>query len=152
MPKEAVSHTEKPKMVSVSEEYLAFLHDELAENQIRLREILGDSQAQAVFCWSADRLVSTVEAGRYTFDPMEGVLQKLAAWGMQVSRKEDGTTSELEIKCPYAETVHHQLSSKEPKCPLGEYILGAIRLEESKSHLLSNHLTEDGVKFKIQKA
>ena len=147
-----MNQAEKPKMVSISEEYLAFLHDELAENQIRLREILGDSQAQAVFCWSADRLVSTVEAGRYTFDPMEGILQKLAGWGMQVTRKEKGTVAELEIKCPYATTVHRRLSTKEPKCPLGEYILGAIRLEESKSHLLSNDLTTEGVRFRIQKA
>jgi len=152
MAKEAVGEVVgKTKMVSISEEYLAFLHDELAENHIRLREILGDSQAQAVFCWSADRLVSTVEAGRYTFDPMEGILQKLAGWGMQVSRKENGSVSELEVKCPYAESVHPRLSTKEPKCPLGEYILGAIRLEDSKSHLLRNDVTKEGVRFTIQR-
>jgi len=138
-------------MVSVSEDYLAFLHDELAENQVRLREILGDTQAQAMFCWSADRLVSTVEAGRYAFDPMEGVLQKLASWGMEASRKDVGAISELEVKCPYAERIHPKISSKEPKCPLGEYILGAVRLEASKSRILRNDLTKDGVKFKIQR-
>jgi hypothetical protein len=140
------------KMVSIREDYLAFLHDELAENQIRLREILGDSQAQAMFCWSADRLVSTVKPGRYASDPMEGIMQKLAGWGMEVSRTDKGTISELEVKCPYAERIHPRLSSKEPKCPLGEYILGAVRLEESKSRILRNDLTKDGVKFKIQRS
>ena len=140
------------KTVSISEDYLAFLHDELADNQIRLREILGESQAQAVFCWSADRLVSTVDAGRYAFDPMEGIIQKLAGWGMEVSRKEKGTICELEVKCPYAEMVHPRLNTKVPKCPLGEYILGAVRLEESKSHLLRNDLTGEGVRFKIQRS
>jgi hypothetical protein len=144
--------TDETKTVSVSKDYLAFLHDELAENQIRLREILGESQAQVVFCWSADRLVSTVEAGRYAFDPMEGIIRKLAGWGMEVSRKDKGSISELEVKCPYAERVHPRLNSKVPKCPLGEYILGAIRLEESKSHLLQNDLTKDGVKFRIQRS
>ena len=143
---------EEERMVSISEDYLAFLHDELAENQVRLREILGDSQAQAVFCWSADRLVSTVEAGRHAYDPMEGVLQKLTSWGMEVVWSERGSISELELKCPYAERVHPKLSSKEPKCPLGEYILGAVRLEDSKSHLLQNDLNKEGVRFRIQRS
>jgi hypothetical protein len=82
---------------------------------------------------------------------MEGILQKLAGWGMQVSRKENGSVSELEVKCPYAESVHPRLSTKEPKCPLGEYILGAIRLEDSKSHLLRNDVTKEGVRFTIQR-
>jgi hypothetical protein len=140
------------KMISINEDYLAFLHDELAENHIRLREILGDSQAQAMFCWSADRLISTAEAGRYTIDPMEGIISRLTGWGMEMSRKDKGTITELEVKCPYAERVHPRMSSKEPKCPLGEYILGAVRLEESKSHLLRNDLTRDGVKFKIERS
>jgi hypothetical protein len=50
-----------PKMVEISEDYLVFLHDELAENQARLRDVLGESGAKAVFSWSADRLVSTVK-------------------------------------------------------------------------------------------
>ena len=33
----------------MSEDYLAFLHDAFSENQVRLREILGESQAAAVF-------------------------------------------------------------------------------------------------------
>jgi hypothetical protein len=103
-----------------------------------------------MFCWSADRLVSTVETGMYSFDPMEGVIQKLKGWGMEVTRTNKGTVSELEVKCPYAERVHPRMSSKEPKCPLGEYILGAMRLEEPKSHLLQNELKKDGVKFRIQ--
>jgi hypothetical protein len=144
--------TKEAKMISISEDYLAFLHDELAENQIRLREILGDSQAQAMFCWSADRLISTAESGRYATDPLEGVIKRLAGWGMEVSRKDKGTTIELAVKCPYAEKVHPRISSKEPKCPLGEYVLGAVRLEESKSHLLRNDLAEDGVIFKIQRS
>jgi hypothetical protein len=143
---------DETKTISVNEDYLAFLHDELAENQIRLREILGESQAQAVFCWSSDRFVLAAEVARYNFDFMEGIVQKLAGWGMEVSRKDIGSISKLEVKCPYAERVHSRMSSKEPKCPLGEYVLGAVRLEESKSHLLRNDLTKYGVKFKIQRA
>jgi hypothetical protein len=145
-------NADETKTISINEDYLAFLHDELAENQIRLREILGESQAQAVFCWSADRLVLTAKVAKYNIDFMEGILQKLVGWGMEVSRKDMGSISKLEVKCPYAERVHPRMSSKEPKCPLGEYILGAVRLEESKSHLLRNDLTKSGVKFKIQRA
>ena len=141
-----------PKTVPVNVEYLAFLHDQLAENQQRLRELLGDSQARAIFCISADKLVSTIGAGRYKTDPMEGILAKLSEWGFYVSRKEKGDTSELEIKCPLAETVHPRLASHSPKCPLAEYVLGAIRLEDAKSQLLTNDLTNDGVKLKLQKA
>ena len=139
-------------MVSVSEDYLAFLHDELAENQARLREILGDSQASAILSWSADRLVTTVEAGRYSFSPIESVLQKLNGWGFTASQRDRGKFIEVEVKCPYAERIHPKLVSKEPRCPLGEYILGAARLDESKSQLVHNSLLKDGVKLTIQRS
>ena len=143
---------EESRKVSVSEGYLAFLHDELSENQARLRELLGDSQSRAIFSFAADRLVKTVEAGKYGFSPIEGITQKMKEWGMTVSQKDKGAVVEVEIGCPYAETVHPQLTSKEPRCPLGEYVLGAVRLEDSKSQLLHNALTEKGVRFVIKKA
>ena len=153
MPKETGGQTAQgPKMVSISEDYLTFLHDQLAENQFKLREVFGDSSADALFCWSADKLVLTVEGNNYSFDPLEGVLQKIRGWGMKISRKDDGEVSQLEVKCPYAETVHPRLSTDHPKCPLGEYILGAVRLRESKSVMLSNDLTGDGVRFRIGKS
>ena len=145
--------TEKePKKVSVSEDYLAFLHDELSENQARLRELLGESQSRAIFSFAADRLVNTVEAGKYDFSPIEGVARKLKEWGMSVSQKDKGAVTEVEIECPFAESVHPRMASKEPRCPLGEYVLGAVRLEDSKSQLLHNGLTEKGVKFVIKRA
>jgi hypothetical protein len=143
---------EKQKMVSISEDYLAFLHDELAENQARLKEMIGDSQAQAVFCYSADRLISTVKPGRYAKDPLEGMVRKLKSWGMEVSRKDKGKTSDIDVKCPYAETVHPKLSTSQPKCPLGEYILGAVRLEDPKALLVRNDLNGDGVRFRVAKS
>ena len=139
------------KMVSISADYLAFLHDELSENQARIREILGDNQARAIFSWCADRLVTTVEAGRYSFSPVEGIVQKLKSWGITVSRKDRGRAIELEFKCPYAEHVHPRLHSREPRCPIGEYALGAVRLEDSKAQLIHNGLTKDGVKLTIER-
>jgi hypothetical protein len=139
-------------MVLVSEDYLAFLHDQLAENQARLRELLGESQAQAIFCISADRLISTVGVGRYEIDSLDGILQKLSGWGMDVKRKDRGDVTELEIKCPYAERVHPRIKSQQPKCPLSEYVFGAVRLENAKSQMLRNELTHDGVTLKIRKS
>ena len=136
--------------VLVSEAYLAFLHDALSENQARIREILGESQAGAVFSWCADRLVQTVKVGRYASSPVEGVVRKLNAWGMAVRWKEGENVTSLEVKCPYAPRLHSRVSSREPKCPLGEYILGAIRLEDSKAQLVHNGLTENGVKFVLK--
>ena len=150
--KRLVCHdSDKAKTVSVSEDYLAFLHDELSENRVRLREILGESQANALFCWSADRLVTTLGSSRNALSPVEGIAQTLKSWGMQVEVKSKGNTVDISMKCPYAETVHPRLSSKEPKCPLAEYLLGAVRLEDSKSQLLRNDLTKDGVQLKFEK-
>jgi hypothetical protein len=137
--------------VEVSEDYLVFLHDELAENQKMLKELLGESQSRAIFSLSADRLITTVGSGRYASDPLEGIVKKLTSWGMQVAVKTKGTTTEVEIKCPYAERVHPRLSSEEPTCPLEEYILGAVRLEDSKSQILHHKLTNDGVKLAIER-
>ena len=147
----ARSGADQGKKVEISEEYLAFLHDELASNQKRVKELLGDSQAKTIFALSADKLINTVGSGRYTTDPLEAVVQKLSSWGMQLEVKTRGKATEIEIKCPYAESVHPRLTAEEPFCPLGEYILGAVRLEDSKSQLLHNRLTRDGVDLAIEK-
>jgi hypothetical protein len=143
--------SDKKKTVTVSEDYLVFLHDELSENIVRLREILGDSQAQAVFSWSADRLVATVGGGKNPINPLDGIIEKLRSWGMEAEVRSKGDTIEVVMKCPYAEVVHPRLSSKEPKCPLGEYVLGAVRLEDEKSLMLRNDLTTGGVKLRIKR-
>ncbi len=138
------------KTVTVSEDYLAFLHDELAENQTRLRETLGDTAANAMFDWCADKLVRTTEKGKYAFHPIDAVVQRLSGWGMQVRVNQTRGTTQIEVQCPYAERIHRWLASSSPRCPLGEYFLGAIRLEDQKSQLVSNHLTPLGVKFVVQ--
>lgn len=137
-------------MVLVNEEYLAFMHDELAENHARLKETLGESGAAAVFDWCADRLVRTSEKGKYSFHPIDAVVRRVSGWGMQLRVKEVAGKVEVEVQCPYAEGVHPRLSSSSPKCPLGEYVLGAVRLEDEKSQLVSNRLTPRGSKFTIQ--
>jgi hypothetical protein len=121
-----------------------------SENQARIREILGESEAAAVFSWCADRLVRTVKVGRYVSSPIEAAVQRLASWGMTVTWKDDGNSTRFEVKCPYATRVHPGMASREPKCPLGEYILGALRFEDSKTQLVHNGLTEDGVKFTLK--
>ena len=136
--------------VSVSADYLAFLHDELAENQVRLRETLGVGAADAMFDWCADRLVRTAERGKYSFRPIDSVVQRLSGWGMQVKVGRTEEATQIEIRCPYAERIHSRLSSSSPRCPLGEYILGAIRLEDEKSQLVSNHMTPMGVRFGVR--
>jgi hypothetical protein len=152
MPKEDESGVARTqKMVSVSEDYLAFLHDELAENQARLRETLGAGAADAMFDWCADKLITTAEKGKYSFHPIDSVVQRLSSWGMQVKVTDMEGKAEIEVQCPYADRIHPRLSSSTPKCPLGEYALGAIRLEEGKSQLVSNHLTTKGVMFTIDK-
>lgn len=139
------------KTISINEDFLAFLHDELSENQVGLREILGESQAKAVFSWSADRLVAAVKAGKYAFSPVEGVARKLTRWGMETSWREKGSLVEIEVKCPYAERVHSRLTSKQPVCPLGEYLLGALRLDDPKSQLVRNALTSEGARFAFER-
>lgn len=149
--RQATNHdANETRTVSVSEDYLAFLHEMLSGNQVRLREILGGRQAKAIFNWSADQLVRTVKADRYASGPVEGAVQQLTRWGMAVSWKEVGNTTELEIRCPYAERIHPQMASREAMCPLGEYILGAVRLEESKAQLMHNNLTKEGATFAFE--
>ena len=146
----ANNETDDTKSVLVGEDYLLFLHDAFSENQARLREIFGESQARAVFSWCADRLVRTVKVGKYTSNPIEGVVRRLSSWGLAVTWKEGGNLTELKVKCPYAKLVHPRMPSRERSCPVGEYILGAVRLEDSRSQLIHNGLTEDGVRFTLK--
>ena len=138
------------KMVSISEDYLAFLHDELSENQARLKQILGESQSKAIFSWNADSLIRTIPAGKNS-SSIDALVQKLKDWGMSVTYREKGRAIEFEIGCPFADNIHPLLASKEPRCPLGEYILGAIRLEEPRSQLAHNSLSKEGVTLTIEK-
>jgi len=144
--------TKGAKMVTVSEDYLAFLHDELSENQSRLRQILGESQSKAIFSWNSDGLIRAIPPGRDSYSSVDAVVQKLKGWGMNVTYRQKGRAVEFEIDCPHAHQVHPLLTSKEPRCPLGEYILGAVRLEEPKSQLLHNSITEAGVKLTFEKS
>lgn len=146
-----VSNLEGDKLLSVSEDFVAFLHDQLAENQARLRETLGEGASTALLDWCADRLVRTTEKGRYSSHPIDAVVRRVSGWGMQVKVKESRGETEIDVQCPYADRVHPQMSSSSPKCPLGEYFLGAVRLEDEKSQLASNHLTSQGVEFTIRK-
>jgi hypothetical protein len=136
------------RRVLIDEEYLAFLHDQLAENQAKLKEILHNSGAETIYGASADRLVQTVVKD-FTFHPIDGVLEKFESWGLKVSKKNRGGSVEVQLECPYAETVHPRLSSKEPVCPLNEYVLGALRLEYDGATMKHNSLLKGGAKFVI---
>ena len=136
------------KRVLIDEDYLVFLHDQLAENQATLREILGASGADAVLRFESERLVAGI-GGNLTFHPIDGVVDRLRGWGMHVRRREEKRSIELKVKCPYAKTVHPHLRAKNPKCPLEEYILGAVRLEYKGASLSTSELLNDGVKLVV---
>lgn len=142
----------EPKMVNVSEEYLTFLHDEISENHSRLRELLGESQAAAIMSWSADKLLTTVGGKGSSVSPLEGIIRKLQGWGLGVEQKDRGRYTELEVKCPYAESIHPKMASENPICPLGELVLGAVRLDDTKSQIAHNDLLKDGVRLTIAKS
>ena len=137
------------KKVLIDEDYLVFLHDQLAENQATLREILGESGANTLLNLSSNRVASTVDGG-LTFHPIDGMVNRLKGWGMRVKKKESQGSIELVVKCPYAERVHPRLKAKNPKCPLGEYILGALRLEFKGASLVTNDLLEDGARLVVK--
>jgi hypothetical protein len=137
------------RKVSIAEDYLVFLHEQLAENQAKLREILHDSGSEVVFNMSADGLVRTVEKD-FQFRPIDGIVSRMKEWGMTVTLKREAGSMELELRCPYAETVHPQLTSKKPVCPLGEYALGALRLVDREVRLEDNSLLSDGARFRFR--
>jgi len=144
------SERDDAKMILVPEGYLAFLHDELSENRARLKELLGESQADAVLSWCADRFVRTERLGRYSSSPAEGLVQKLSSFGIAATWRENGDVVTFEVRCPFARRVHPLTSSREPRCPLGEYVLGAVRLEDPKAQLVHNDLTGDGARFTLR--
>jgi hypothetical protein len=127
---------------------LAFLHDQLAVNQEKLRDILG-SGAEVISKYSADSLVGTVdkESPQNRADTLAKTLRK---WGMEVSHTQSSNGVQFVISCPYAEYVHPRLSARDPVCPLSEYVLGEVRLSDRGATLESNALTEKGSRFAIR--
>jgi hypothetical protein len=136
------------KTVAISEDYLVFLHDQLAVNQAKLKELL-DAGAQTIDVLSADSLTKTIGRGPGVH-PIDGVVEKIRGWGMDVSIERKGVVVEVGLKCPYAEVVHPKMSAKEPVCPLNEYVLGAVRMEDRGALLEHNVLTKDGARFVIK--
>ena len=134
--------------MAISEDYLVFLHDQLAVNQAKLKELLGPG-AQAIDVLSADSLTRTV-GGTPKGHPVDGAVETIRGWGMDVSLERKGAFVEVALKCPYAEVVHPKMTAKEPVCPLNEYVLGAVRLEDAQAQLEHNTLTKDGAKFVIR--
>ena len=139
----------KPKTVEISEEYLTFLHDQLAVNQSKLKEFLNDSGAQVVTDASSDELAGLISKERGVISE-DALVDKIEGWGMQVKKNRRGSLVEFDVSCPYAEIVHPKLTAEKPVCPLGEYVLGVVRSGDSGAQLRHNHLKEDGARFSIE--
>jgi len=136
------------KMVNISLAYVAFLHDQLAVNQEKLRDILG-SGAQVISGYSSDGLASALIKDS-PYGEADRLTRMIKGWGMDLKQSRRGSTIQFEVRCPYAEYVHPRLSSENPICPLGEYALGEVRRTDRRASLESSALTEGGSRFAIK--
>jgi hypothetical protein len=138
----------KDETVSISLAYLAFLHDELAVNKAKLKEILGPG-AEVISKSSADSLART-EDSKSTHARADKLANKLREWGMDVSQERKGDMVQFVVGCPYAAYVHPRITAEDPVCPLSEYVLGEVRQLDAGAALVSNALTGSGSRFLIR--
>jgi hypothetical protein len=138
----------KRKDVTVPLDYFVFLHDQLAANEAELKEILGDPGKKVIFDRSSERLARGTERP-LSAHPIDGAIERIEGWGVKVTRNKDAGSVRVHVDCPYAEVVHPLRSKEHPVCPLGEYLLGALRLEDKNAQLVRNSLLADGAEFEI---
>jgi hypothetical protein len=150
MPSKARGRTKDDRMVKVSLAYVAFLHDQLAVNQEKLKEILG-SGAEVISGHSADELVGSLSKDS-PYGRVNRLVKTVRGWGMELKQTRKGDLVQFEVGCPYAEYVHPRLSSEKPICPLGEYVLGEVRQIDRKAAMENCALTERGSRFAIRLA
>jgi hypothetical protein len=134
--------------VSISLAYVAFLHDQLAVNQSKLREILG-SGANVISGYSSDQLAKTLTR-ESPFRRADRITKMVKNWGMDISQTRKGNAIQFVVSCPYASYVHPRMTSDEPICPLGEYVLGEVRQTDRGAALENNALVENGSRFSIR--
>jgi hypothetical protein len=148
MPSRVRGRAKDDKTVSISLAYVAFLHDQLAVNQAKLKEILG-SGAEVISGYSSDKLVGALSR-ESPYGRADRLAKTIKGWGMSLTQTRKGNVVQFEVGCPYAEYVHPRLSSEAPVCPLGEYALGEVRQVDGKAALETCALTEKGSRFAIR--
>ena len=137
------------RKVKIDTGYLVFLHDQLAINQARMKEIFGPSGSEMILNSSSDKLMQAV-GKEFPFHPLDGLVSTMKEWGMKVMKEEKDGRVDVSIECPYAEAVHPKLSSDSPVCPLSEYTLGALRMENKAAALETNKLLPGGAHFRFR--
>jgi len=148
MPSKGRGRAKGGKTVRISLAYVAFLHDQLAVNQEKLKEILG-SGAGVVSDYSSDKLVDVVSK-KSSYGHVDRLAKTIKGWGMDLKQTWKGDTVQFEVGCPYAGYVHPRLSSEHPICPLSEYVLGEVRRVDRKATLENCALTERGSRFAVR--
>ena len=137
--------------VSISLDYLVFLHDALRLNLSKNAEILGDTSSAALFNFATDHVrAKRKEKGNAPRD-LDAVLTLMKSWGFRVVKKDTNEAVEVKVECPLAGKVHPRLSPSPSGCPLGELLLATVRDASPNALLSSNELTSTGAVVKIAK-
>lgn len=137
------------KLVEMPLDYVVFLHDQLAANSAALNKVFNESGAQVISQLGADRLVRSTQSP-FAMSPLDAAVDRVEGWGMKVTRSRTGGRLRLKVSCPYAKQVHALRSDEHPICPLGEYFLGAYRIEERKALIADNSIDDEGAVIQIK--
>jgi hypothetical protein len=82
-------------------------------------------------------------------DPVTQMREILSSYHCQIDTTQIGDSTQWTVSCPFAQSVHPKTPS-ETICPLALLVLGAVRLKEQQSALVTNSLSGDGASFTIK--
>ena len=82
-------------------------------------------------------------------DPVAKMREILSSYNCLINTTQTGDSTEWTVHCPFASTVHPKISS-DTICPLALLFMGAVRLKEEQSELVTNSLSAEGAKFTIK--
>jgi hypothetical protein len=136
------------RMVTVPFEYLLSTHVQMSASYDKLKELLGESVALALFAMAADAgLPAMLPSASSSVEELKEVL---AETGYELSADEKDDTIEFRLKCPHADRIHPYLGENATFCPMSQMVLSTMRRKFGTSIVTDTSLVPDGSRFTIK--
>lgn len=137
------------KFVKVPFDYLLSTHIQMQATYDKLKEMLGESQALAVFALSADNDLPAKQPDAQA--SVEELMRLMAEGGYSLKgEEEEGGSLKFELTCPHAAKIHPHLGMNASYCPMSQMVLSTVRMRYGNSVVTRSKLNRTGSTFTIQ--
>jgi hypothetical protein len=141
-------HAKKGNIATVPFEYLISTHVQMNASYEKLKEIIGESQALALFALAADKdLPGQMPTPSSSVEELNVIMGE-CGYNLNVDLK--GDKAEFSLSCPHADMIHPKLGKGASFCPMSQSVLSAMRKKYVKPVVTNTKLVRGGSQFTIK--